>query len=153
MVSTAVKRRIFLGVLVVLLIWPLIHYGLSRHYHINHWRFSGFAMYTRPAYLPKIGFAGQLGNRPLTPADLQAALGDDIDRIDAFVEARRLWGELETPEALGRLILARMPALHELKIVINTIGMEPGDDYMSHSAERYRCVRPGAGGGPACTRF
>jgi hypothetical protein len=153
MVSTASKRRIFLGVLVLLVIWPLIHYGLARRYHINHWRFAGFAMYCRPAAVPKLGFAGMLGGRPLTPADLKAALGDDVDRVDAFIARRKLWGELERPDELGRLILERMPTLRDLRIVINTIALEPGDDYLSHRAERYRCALPGPGGGPVCVRF
>lgn len=151
--STRVKRRLILGVLALLVVWPLVHYGLSRRYHINHWRFAGFAMYTRPADQPRLAFSGRVGDRPLTPDALRAALGDEVDQVDAFVARRRLWGELAKPEDLGALILERMPDLRDLVVVINTLALEPGADYLSHRAERYRCVRPSAPGDSVCTRF
>ena len=151
-VPTRIKRRIALGVLVLLVLWPLAHYALARHYHINHWRFAGFAMYTRPSDTPKLSFAGRLGDRPLTPADLRAALGEDTQRIDAFIEERRLWGTLASPEPLGRLILYRIPELSDLIILIITVGLEPGDDYLSYRVEHYRCQRMLMASGSACRR-
>ena len=151
-VPTRVKQRVFLGALVLLLIWPLVHFALARRYHINHWRFAGFGMYTRPADLPRLSFAGRVGDRPLTPDLLRAALGDDSGQIDAFIARRKLWGELAGPEPVGRLILRRLPELGELTILVITIGLAPGDDYLSYSVDHYRCRRSRMAAGPACQR-
>ena len=124
-VETTTKRRLALVVLALLLLWPPIHYALSRAYHLDHWRFSGFAMYTRPTDQPLLEFADTLAHRPLDPARLRSALGHDVTRIDAFVARRKLWGELARPDALARLILSRLPELAELTITIDTVGLRP----------------------------
>lgn len=149
---TRVKRRIALALLAALSIWPLVHYGLARCYHIDHWRFSGFAMYTRPTDQPTLKFLGQLGDRPLTPDALRAALGPDARRVDAYVTRRKLWGELAEPSALGRLILDRMPQLSELTIVIDTATLAPGDDRLSTYTDRYLCARPATPGERVCAK-
>lgn len=150
--TTRTKQRICFGVLIALLLWPMAHFALARRYHINHWRFAGFAMYTRPAYVPKLQFAGMIGDQPLTPALLQQALGESTRRIDGFLAARRLWGELESPAPIGRLILARIPELAELTILVITIGLEPGDDHLSYSVERWQCTRGPGSDRPGCAR-
>ena len=146
---TRTKERIFLGVLALLFLWPLAHYALARRYHIDHWRFSGFAMYARPSYTPKLEFAGLVGEQPLTPELLRTALGDQDARVDHFLARRRLWGDLEPPDALARLIFDRLPELSELTITIDTVGLEPGADYLSSSSRRYRCAPPRSGH-PVC---
>jgi hypothetical protein len=151
-VETGTKRRIALVVLALLFLWPPVHYALSRTYHLDHWRFSGFAMYTRPSDQPLIEFADTLANRPLDPARLRAALGQDVSRIDVFLARRKLWGDLARPDALARLILSRLPELAELTITIDTVGLAPGDDFLSYRASRYRCARPESPTEPACAR-
>lgn len=151
-VETTTKRRLALVVLALLLLWPPVHYALSRAYHLDHWRFSGFAMYTRPTDQPLLEFADTLADRPLDPARLRSALGHDVTRIDAFVARRKLWGELARPDALARLILSRLPELAELTITIDTVGLAPGDDFLSYRASRYRCARPESPGQAACAR-
>lgn len=150
-VSIHAKRRVFFGALVLLVVWPLVHYVLSRRYHFNHWRFAGFAMYARPSYRPYLQFAGDLNGRPLAPEDLQAALGADRKRVDEFLLARKLWGDLERPDAIGALILSRIPDLRVLKVVVIRVGLEPGDDYLSYAAFPYLCSRPAVPGGRVCT--
>jgi hypothetical protein len=150
MVSVRVKRRVFLGLLLFFLVWPLVHYALSRAYRINHWRFAGFAMYTRPAYQPSLLFSGVQAGQPLSQSDLRTALGADKARIDELVAARKMWGDLVTPDAIGRLILERMPALSELTISIATVGLEPGDDHFSFTVDRFECARPHNAGAPVC---
>jgi hypothetical protein len=141
MVSTRAKRRLFLGVLVLLVIWPLVHHLLARRYHINHWRFAGFAMYSRPADAPRLSFSGRLGDGPLTPDALRAALGEDTRRIDDYLTERRLWGDLARPDALARLLFRRMPELSEVTITVVTVRLAPGDDYLSYSTARYPFTR------------
>jgi hypothetical protein len=135
-VSTRAKQRLFFGVLVALIVWGFVHYGLVRRYGINHWRFAGFAMYTRPTPVPYLQFSGTLPDGPLTPARLRAALGEESTRVDDFIEARKLWGQLHPPDELARLIFRRLPELHELTITIFTVGLEPGDDYLSYTVDR-----------------
>jgi len=140
--STRAKQRIFVAVLALLVVWPLVHFGLSRRYHINHWRFTGFAMYTRPPYVVRLQFSGRLPDGPLSPARLRDALGADASRVDGFVSERKLWGTLATPQSLGRLIQARLPDLRDLVITVVTIGLEGGDDYLSYSIDRYPIRTP-----------
>ena len=45
---TRTKKKLFAAVLGLLALWPPLHFVLSRRYHFDHWRFSGFAMYARP---------------------------------------------------------------------------------------------------------
>ena len=139
MVTTRLKKRLFLAMLTLLVLWPLVHYALSRLYRINHWRFAGFAMYARPAYVPYLTFTGTLPDGPLTPQRLRAALGKDGSaRIDSFVARRRLWGDLARPDSVGRLVLARLPELRALEVIIITVGLEPGDSYLSYEPQHYR---------------
>lgn len=152
-VPSAVKQRIFFGALIVLTIWPLAHYALVRAYGINHWRFAGFAMYTRPGSIPKLGFSGRLHDgSPLTPARLKAALGKDAARIDEFVQRRKLWGDLASPESVGKLLFERLPELDKLTIVINTVTLGPLADYASYTSDYYDCTRPGRRGSRSCTQ-
>jgi hypothetical protein len=144
-VVTEAKRRVFVVLLGVLTVWPLVHYALSRRYHIDHWRFAGFAMYSRPAYQPSLQFAGVVDGQPLTQAALKAALGADAAEVDRFIARRRLWGDLLPPDALGRLVLDKVPGLGEVTITVVTAGMEPGEVSFSRFSRRYRCVRGPAG--------
>jgi hypothetical protein len=150
---TKTKQRIFLAVLAFLFLWAPTHYFLARRYHINHLRFAGFAMYARPVYVPYLQFSGRLRAGPLTPSALYQALGDESTKLADFRRDRQLWGEFQRPDEIGRLIFERMPELRELTITITSVGLEPGDDYLSTSVDRYRCARPRPGPERVCERF
>jgi len=153
--ETRTKKRLFVVALAILTLWPLVHYALARRYHLDHWRFSGFAMYARPPYAPQVQFAGAvIDGRALSQDELRRSLGPEAHRVDDFIAARKLWGELESPEAVGRVILERLPRLPELSITVITVGLEPDADYLSFRARTYHCTRPGtrpgAPGPPVC---
>jgi hypothetical protein len=140
---TRVKERIFVAVLAVLVVWPLAHYALVRSQHIDQWRFCGFAMYCRPAYIPKLQFGGTIGDQPLSQDRLRAALGSESARVDRFIARRKLWGDLARPDDLASLILERIPELQSVTITLLSTGLEPGADYLSTSSSRYLCTRAG----------
>lgn len=150
--ATATKRKISLCVLALLCAWPLVHYALSRSCHIDHWRFSGFAMYTRPTDRPVLEVVGEVNGQPLSQPALAAALGKDASRIDEYLDHRRLWGELAPPDGLARLILARIPQLAEVTLYIDTITLRPGDDSLSTFTDRYLCARPRSPDQAVCAR-
>jgi hypothetical protein len=140
-VETRTKKRIFLGVLCAFLFWPFIHYAVVRRWHLDPWRFGGFAMYTRPPSTVTVRFSGRIGDRPLTPDVLRAALGAESSRVDELLRRRKLWGDLATPEDVARLALSRLPGLTQLVITLVTIDLEPGNDHLSYSVSRYGCAR------------
>ena len=128
-----VKQRGFVAVIFLLIAWAPIHYALSRRYHIDHWRFAGFAMYARPPYQVSLRFS-------LLPAQIQSALGKDSARIDQWIQHRRLWGELAAPDEIAHLILERVD-VPALTITVVTDGMEPGDDVFTTNTREYRYSR------------
>jgi hypothetical protein len=143
-VSTRVKQRIFFGALLCLVIWPLVHHGLSRRFHIDAWRFAGFAMYSRPANQVSLQFAGTVGDQPLSQSALRAALGDQASRVDQYQARRRLWGDLLPPDPVAALVFERLPELGSLTITVITTSMESGADRFTQLTRRYTCTRGGA---------
>jgi len=50
-----VKRRVVFVALVVLAVWPGVQHVVTDAYQMNHWRFAGWAMYTKPSPMPVLG--------------------------------------------------------------------------------------------------
>jgi hypothetical protein len=79
-----------------------------------------------------------VGGLRLTPAMLHAVLDSgDAQVIDRFLARRKLWGQLERPDAVAAMLQRRIPYLTDLTITVVTVGLAPGEDTFSSSVRRY----------------
>ena len=104
--STTAKRRIVLALLVVLALWPPVQHALVQRYGLNPWKFFGFAMYAQPRIIPIVDvyvFDEGGRRRPLLRPDEQRA-------VETFQLRREVWGELEAPDELARVLRRRVAA-------------------------------------------
>ena len=144
--STAAKRRIVLALLVVFALWPLAQHALVQRYGLNPWKFFGFAMYTQPRIIPIVDVyvldeAGR--RRPLLQPDEQRVL-------DAFRLRREVWGELEAPAELARVLRGRVAANADLEIVVTSPKLDASSARITSDRTSYFYER---GGDPAGTKL
>jgi hypothetical protein len=120
LVSFALKRRIMIGVLAAVAVWPAAHHVLARRYHFNPWKLFGWAMYAAPTPLVEVRFAELIDGRaraiPLSD-DLRAA-------VAAWADRRLLWGEWLAPEDLARALSSGRAGTQRILIQVRLFTLD-----------------------------
>ncbi|MBL93335.1 MAG: hypothetical protein CMH56_16165 [Myxococcales bacterium] len=116
---TPLKKRIYLALAVLLLVWPWVQHSMVQQVHINPWRFFGWAMYAMPSPGIRIAAADDKGQRiDLTQQPLRGF-------SDTFSAKRMHYGDLLEPYDLADAILAEYPKMQSVSLDVSTIMLEP----------------------------
>ena len=132
--TVATKRRLLVIWLVLFSLWPLGHHALVTHYRMNPWKLFGWAMYCVPNLPVRVELT-TLEGAPLAHRDGME------ERIDAFIERRRILGELAPPDALAASVLESDPSLDGVEIAIERLELDPRTDTIVSDVRRYRFER------------
>jgi hypothetical protein len=118
-VSTDAKARLTCGILAVLALWPLVHYGVVTRYDIAPWRLNGFAMYTVPPTDVSVYFATERAGQR-RPLALGPLLTPDVERaLLAYRSEHRAFRTLP-PDAVAQALRTEHTGLRDLVITVDT---------------------------------
>ena len=106
--SLAARARAVVVLLFLVAAWPYAHRVLVERYHLDPWRYFGFAMYCYPKSDVSVGFfVPDQGGLRVVP---RAAVPEDVEReLRRYRNERRTDGSLE-PERIARGLKASLGA-------------------------------------------
>ncbi len=122
--SFQTKRRLMFGLLLLLLAWIPLHGWLVRRFELNPWKFSGWAMYTRPQPTVYVRFF-DAGGEQLRPLEVAQISDRHRDATTAFLRRRQHLGKLLRPDALVPGVLADNLEVERLAVVVTHEGLDP----------------------------
>jgi hypothetical protein len=108
-----VRRRLAIGALAVVLVWPPVHHVLVRTLEIDAWTFFGWSMYAVPNLRLNVRAASVAGDGTL---DWNAVSLSAWKPMRLYGERRLRWGRLLTPDTLASEIFELQPELPGLLI-------------------------------------
>lgn len=119
--TTRAKRRLAVAALVVLGVWPAIHFGLYRQYAIEPWKLCGWAMYARPRSTQQVALM-ELHDGHLRPIhQISAPAREELARLSA---RRGALGALQPMDSLGAMLLEERPTGDGVRIVVRNIAFD-----------------------------
>ncbi len=127
-------KRLAVGSLLgAVALWPLAHHAAVRLWHLDPWRFFGWAMYAAPTPYIELHFVerveGQFRVLQL-PQELRA-------QAAAYANARVRWGELYPPHALARAIARHRPQADGLAIVVRRYVLDRATSRFRYEDRQY----------------
>jgi hypothetical protein len=131
-------KNIFLSSIII--VWATAipaQYFVTDRFAMNHWKFAGFAMYTKPS--PSIFFNVHATDRELPLPELAQRIGQS--ELVRFQRLRELWGEFYAPDRLGARIFEAYPQYSRISVYVNTVVLDAASGMPRHRADQYRCDR------------
>lgn len=122
-ISLQTKKRLLLGLLIVITIWPLAHFAVVRTFDLNPWKWFGWAMYTVPSDAINIYVIDDAGQRvPLhaAPPRLRQRLADTQHQ---FSTRLLQFGPGPSPDALAQVLFRAFPSHRRLRIYVQHVEM------------------------------
>jgi len=125
------KKRIYGFVGVALLIWPMLQYGMVQTYHMNAWRFFGWAMYAVPSPVTYLSVHDDKGVK----VDLSQP---SIKKVAVAFSAERVhYGDLLEPQALSSFLLTQEASWESVTIEVSTIFLDAASGSIKERKQRY----------------
>lgn len=109
-----IKNRIALTLTVLFVAWPFAHRVFAEYYHINPWKYFGWAMYLVPAPAANVDIYGKFDGQLLK---LQRTT-ELKPIIDNFLRNLANRGKLARPDELARFLFANQNSPEELKFIL-----------------------------------
>lgn len=133
------KRQVLTAGLIAFALWPLVQIALVHRFGVSPWKLAGWGMYSTPRIAPGIGVLVQRGEEEPAPmTDVPA----DVLTACAEYAPKRLWlRDLAPPDAIGALILARLPAYERVTITIYQPVLDTETGMVRTEAETYSYQR------------
>lgn len=140
--TLAGKQRLVVALLGLLAVWPLVHAGLVARYHIDPWRFFGWAMYCTPKLPVRVSIYERRGDArvPIAARDLDPTLRQARRRL---LNRRRRWGILAPVDGFGRQLLAARPAAEAIEIELDHWYLDPASARIAARSETFTYRRAG----------
>ena len=118
--SSSIRRRVMLAIVVFVLVWPIAHAGLVARYQLDPWEFFGWSMYALPGarvqVLVEVERDGEI--HPLR------AMGEMRQRVQRFARRRNALGLLVSTEPLATEIFAADSTIDAVIIVTREITLD-----------------------------
>lgn len=145
-----IKKKILLGVIVAVALWPAVHHFLVTRFDVNPWMFFGLSMYTRPRPIVKVvDVRIGMGRRgPLRTVD-QGMLGanparkaEQLEHLTGKLALERLaYGTLGSSEGTLSELFGLFPRARRIQVHLKVGEMDAGARMAARIVE-YECVRP-----------
>lgn len=139
--STAIKKRVLLLLLMLFALWPPAHHLLVLRYQLNPWKFAGWSMYCTPPNQVTV-LAVDVGGAVRRPLPLAMAPPAVRRQLSIYHGTREQFGVFARPHRLANAILRAEPRIRELVIVVDNLRLSPLDDRFRNSRDVYRYSRP-----------
>ncbi|MGD9762297.1 MAG: hypothetical protein AB7V27_01090 [Candidatus Binatia bacterium] len=138
--TLAGKQRLVFCVLSLLAAWPLAHMALVARYHIDPWRFFGWAMYCTPKFPVQMTVYEVVDGRRARIAlrDFEPALRRSARRL---MSQRLLWGRLAPVDRFGHTALATRPAADAIEVGVSHWYLDPSTARIAARRDTYRYTR------------
>lgn len=121
--TTATKRRMAMGALVLLALWVPSHHVTTRLSGADPWKFFGWAMYTVPNSTVTVR-ANPLRGQERIPRLLSP---DALAILETYAKRRAVWGKLISPEAMAGRILEHESDLDGLEVILRDWRVDTAD--------------------------
>jgi hypothetical protein len=130
------KQRLVAAALALLAVWPLAHAALVARYHIDPWRFFGWAMYSTPKLPVRISIYERRGDERVRVAvdDLDPVLRKARQRL---VNRRLRWGSLAPVDGFGRQLLAARPEAEVIEIDVHHWYLDRATAHIAARSETF----------------
>ena len=125
------KKRIYGLVGAALVVWPLLQYGMVQTYHMNAWRFFGWAMYAVP--YPVIYLV--VHDDKNVEIDLSVPQVKPV--ADAFSAGRVHYGDLLEPQELSSFLLTEDTTRERVTIEVSTVFLDAESGSIKERKQRY----------------
>ena len=127
------KRNMVGLILALMALWPAVHFGLYRAYHIDPWKLCGWAMYARPHPTYLIGHY-RLGEDHWLPEEPRSeAVIREMHRVS---RRYRAFGTLQSLDSLGEVVLAERSDWDAVRFVVRRFEFDCGTASMDYGIER-----------------
>ena len=140
--DTSIKKRIVVSTLVVLTVWPLVHYGLARITGFDPWKGFGWAMYCVPPWHFEVKVR-QI-HPPQQPEVGQHAM-QVLQQVQTdFLKFRGVLGPLAKPDKVAQTIFYLGPNVNTIEIYVLKGRVDPRTAmYVEEGFHVYLYQRPG----------
>lgn len=139
--SGAVRRKIMVGIVGFVLVWPLAHAWLVTRFHVDPWELFGWSMYAAPAARVQIRVDVERDGET-TPL---RAMGEARRRVRDYARRRNALGALAPTLPLARSILEQDPTIDALTITTREIVLDPETAHLVARDEVHRHERRSPG--------
>ena len=145
--TTRIRGRIAVGLLLVLAVWPGLHHVLVRSVEIDPWAFFGWSMYAVPNHRTNVLVgrveldsgsemqAGSVDSNAISPRAYRA--------MRVYAERRERWGRLLPPDALAAEIFAGQPDLPGVVVRVRRWVIDRDSALIAPRDVDYTYARPG----------
>ncbi len=117
------KKRIVIGVLLVLAVWPLVHHVLVQTSGLSPWKGAGWSMYCVPGRSIIVAVIWPDGERQITREDFGEIPPALLAAHEDFVLRRRSLGR-GAPDAYARAGFEGFGVLEEAEIRVEQAGVD-----------------------------
>ena len=135
------KRKIVFAGIAALFVWPIVHHLVTDHYVMNHWRFGGWSMYTKPPPIVSVGVYTRNGTRAVPLQRVLARVPGGGEVLSGFAARRKLWGSLQGPDALARAVFDGAPRLGGMQIYVRSVEFDGSSAMATYRTSLYECRR------------
>lgn len=139
--TLAAKRRLVIGCLAALAVWPLVHRVLVVRYELDPWRFFGWAMYCTPKMPVRVHLFTIDGGRR-ERVDIGTLARRQRQAVYALQRRRMVWGRLASPDRVGTALRAAYPEADAVEVEIERWALDPGSATIVARLTRYRYEQP-----------
>lgn len=133
------KRKLIINFLLILTIWPFIHFFLAYKFHINHWKFFGIAMYLTPTPYVEVEFSDIKGKTFLDTNKIFSKTNPK--EYYKFLQHRTNWGYFYTPDKLANDILGSWRGLKGIKVYVHVAKFDSLNARPFIITDIYSCIR------------
>lgn len=135
--TTRVKRRIIVAILISLVIWPGLHFALAARLGFDPWELFGWAMYAVPQARYEMAVEGDEAGvvKAFLPAGPLRQVHRDVAR------KRALLGDLRSLDDYGAQVLASYPRLDAVFIVERRWFLDRETALLDYRDERHHFSR------------
>lgn len=132
------KRRVVQALIILLTIWPAVHFGLAARFRFDPWELFGWAMYALPQVRYEMALEGQVAgvSEDFLPAGPL--------RKTHFEEAlqRALFGEFHPLDGYATQLLDRYPRFESITIVERRWFLDHESAHLDYRDTRLDFPRP-----------
>lgn len=134
--SLSSRKNLVAGFLGIMLMWPIVQMALAKHYDLNPWKFFAWGMYSRTP------FTLDLRLSPMTRAGTSPAPMPDWSEAtreagSTFIERRKWWGGLLSPDAVAEVTLRDHPELQGVLVQVTRLAVNPETSRLEMTPSHY----------------
>lgn len=123
--NLSLKKDLVAAFLAIMLVWPVVQMGIAKGYNINAWKFFAWGMYSKTPVildLVELGAMSKPGGPPVAPPTWSA---DTKEATQAFLDDRKWWGDLVSPDPIAEAALRDHPELYGIEMRITRHEVNP----------------------------